>query len=102
MALTIEQVWQFNLQPSMDAKIKSPGYKNFVERYGITDAYELEALEPADLIGLLRSAIDNVIDVDLYNQARRRGKRFGTDHGRSRTSIAVLQVIEGLNLQNHP
>jgi hypothetical protein len=68
VALTIEQVRQFNLQPSMDAKIKSPGYKNFVERYGITDAYELEALEPADLIGLLRSAINNVIDVDLYNQ----------------------------------
>jgi hypothetical protein len=52
----------------MEAKQKSPGYKAFVERYRITDAYELEAMEPADLSGLLRSAINNVIDVDLYNQ----------------------------------
>jgi hypothetical protein len=52
----------------MEAKEKSAGYKRFVQRYGVTDAYELEAMEPADLIGLLRSAVNSVIDVDLYNQ----------------------------------
>jgi hypothetical protein len=68
VALTIEQVRQLHLQPSMEAKEKSAGYKKFVQRYGITNAYELEAMEPADLIGLLRSAINSVIDIDLYNQ----------------------------------
>jgi len=68
VALTIEQVRQFNLQPSMEAKEKSPGYKAFIERYGIADAYELEAMEPSDLIDLLRSAINNVMDIDQYNQ----------------------------------
>jgi hypothetical protein len=88
VALTIEQVRQFDLQPSMDAKIKSPGYKKFVERYGITDAYELEALEPADLIDLLRSAINNVIDVDLYNQ------ELAAEETDSAQIIAIQQQAE--------
>ena len=40
----------------------------FVDRYGIEDAYELEALEPTDLASSLRSAIEDVLDIDLYNQ----------------------------------
>jgi hypothetical protein len=68
VALTIEQVAEFSLEPSMEAKKKSPTYKAFVERYGIEDAYELEALEPTDLAEILRSAIMDVMDIDLYNQ----------------------------------
>ena len=37
-------------------------------RYGITDAYELEAMEPAELARELSRAIDEVIDIDLFNQ----------------------------------
>jgi hypothetical protein len=68
VALTIEQVEEFDLEPSMDAKEESPTYNAFVERYGITDAYELEAMEPENLADTLRDAIDDVIDIDLYNQ----------------------------------
>jgi hypothetical protein len=88
VALTIEQVRHFNLQPSMEAKKKSPGYKAFVERYRITDAYELEAMEPADLSGLLRSAINNVIDVDLYNQ------ELAAEENDSTQVIAIQQQAE--------
>ena len=68
VALTIEQVQNFDLTPSMDAKEKSPTYATYVERYGTTDAWELEALAPADLVDVLIKAIDEVIDIDLFNQ----------------------------------
>jgi hypothetical protein len=61
-------VEELDLEPSMDAKEESPTYNAFVERYGITDAYELEAMEPETLAETLRDAIDDVLDVDLYNQ----------------------------------
>jgi hypothetical protein len=68
VALTIDQVRQYGLAPSMKAKEESPTYPAFVERYGIEDAYELEAMEPVDLANTLSSAIEGVLDIDLYNQ----------------------------------
>jgi hypothetical protein len=68
VALTIDQVTEFDLAPSMEAKDTSPTYAAFVEKYGITDAYELEAMEPSDLADTLEAAIDEVLDIDLYNQ----------------------------------
>jgi hypothetical protein len=46
----------------------SPTYQAFVDKYGITDAYELEAMQPAALAHSLREAIEDVLDIDLYNQ----------------------------------
>ena len=68
VALTIEQVEEFHLEPSMDAKESSPTYQSFVGKYGITDAYELEAMDPGDLSDSLTEAIKDVLDIDLYNQ----------------------------------
>jgi hypothetical protein len=61
-------VGQYGLAPSMKAKEDSPTYGAFVDRYGIEDAYELEAMEPADLADSLSSAIEDILDIDLYNQ----------------------------------
>ena len=52
----------------MDAKTGSPTYAAYVEKYGTTDAWELEALAPADLVDVLTKAIDEVIDIELFNQ----------------------------------
>jgi hypothetical protein len=41
VALTLEQVENLIWPPSMEAKVESPTYRAFVERFGITDAYEL-------------------------------------------------------------
>jgi hypothetical protein len=68
VALTIDQVEQFSLAPSMEAKEGSPTYQAFVDKYGITAAYELEAMNPSDLAAQLESAIKDVLDLDLYNQ----------------------------------
>jgi len=67
VALTLEQVEDFDLAPSMEAKVQSPTYRAFVERYGITDAYELDALAPSDLVDLLEDGIQKVLDIDAYN-----------------------------------
>jgi hypothetical protein len=81
VALTIDQVEYFELQPSMDAKKSSPTYKAFVTKYGSrlraflglserdpVPAFELEAFDPGDLANELRKAIIDVLDIDLYNQ----------------------------------
>jgi hypothetical protein len=68
VALNIDQVREMELQPSMDAKETSPTYKEFVERYGMTEAFELEALEPADLQHILENAIEDVMDMDAYRE----------------------------------
>ena len=67
VALTIDQVEHYELTPSMEAKTTSPTYSTFVDRYGITDAYELEAMEPSDLAAELTNAIEEVLDIDLFN-----------------------------------
>jgi hypothetical protein len=74
VALTIEQVSRFALEPSMEAKDTSPTYQAFVNKYGIRDAFELEALEPAALVQTLESAIEDVLDIDLYNQELERDR----------------------------
>jgi mRNA-degrading endonuclease HigB of HigAB toxin-antitoxin module len=62
VALTIEQVERHELAPSMDAKESSPTYSAFVDKYGTSDAYELEAFEPATLALELEEAIKKVLD----------------------------------------
>jgi hypothetical protein len=88
VALTIEQVTEFDLQPSMEAKDTNPTYEAFVEKYGITDAYELEAMEPSDLAATLEEAIKEVLDLDLYNQ------ELATEEADSAHVLAVKQQAE--------
>jgi len=67
VALTAEQVERYKLPPRMQAKTTSSNYAKFSERHGDT-AYELEALNPADLQQVLRDAIEGVIDRNLRDQ----------------------------------
>jgi hypothetical protein len=68
VALTPAQVQELNLPPNrLKAKAGSSRRKGFVERHG-EDVYEMEAVLPEDTQGILRKAIDSVIDVDLFNQ----------------------------------
>jgi hypothetical protein len=88
VALTIEQVDEFALTPSMEAKDSSPTYAAFVERYGIRDAYELEAMEPSDLAQCLWDAIDEVLDFDAYNA------QLAAEERDSRQIIALKRQAE--------
>lgn len=67
VALTATQVEIYNLPSTMDAKKSSTRYKKFAEKYGY-HAYELEALDPADLQTILRESIENALNINLYNE----------------------------------
>ncbi|MFH1923063.1 MAG: ParB N-terminal domain-containing protein [Planctomycetota bacterium] len=66
VALTVDQVEEYELPPMMKAKTGSATYDRFTTKYG-DDVFELEALDPETLQTILRDAIDSVIDVDAFN-----------------------------------
>jgi hypothetical protein len=66
VALTQEQVEGLRLPPIMSAKEGSANYDRFVEEYGDT-VHELEAVPPAELQRMLETAIQTVLDTELYN-----------------------------------
>jgi len=77
VALTREQVDAFSLPPIMKAKQTSANYGRFAEKHG-DDVFELEALEPHDLQGVLEQTIDAVIDVDAFNHELDQEKQDAT------------------------
>jgi hypothetical protein len=69
----------------MEAKETSPTYCTFVEKDGITDAYKFEALAPSDLVSILKDAIEQVVDLNLFNQ------ELGAEEDESAKIIAMRQ-----------
>lgn len=67
IALTQDQVREFNLPAGMQAKDTSSRRDAFVKKYG-PDVYELEAIEPATLQRITLEAIEKVLDLDRYRQ----------------------------------
>lgn len=88
IALTMEQVEEFHLPVSMLAKEKSPTYQKYVQRYGTTNAYELDAMDPEAASSLLHSGIQAVMDTDLYNQ------EIAAEEADSAQIIAVREQAE--------
>lgn len=66
VALTADDVRDYNLPSDMDAKPSSPNYKKFVAKHGVKVA-ELDAAPVKLLQDSLRRAIESVIDVAEYN-----------------------------------
>lgn len=64
--VTPQQVEAYSLPPSCEAKVTSSNFKRFSAAHG-SDAYELEALKPAQLQDCMREAIDSVLDIAAYN-----------------------------------
>lgn len=69
VALTMDQAREFNLPESgIDrAKPSSSNYAKYVERYGTTAIWELQALPRPEQKRLMVEAIESVIDIDAYN-----------------------------------
>ncbi|MBU4272110.1 MAG: ParB N-terminal domain-containing protein [Planctomycetes bacterium] len=66
VALTADQVQEFDLPPAMKAKRTSTNYQRFADKHG-DEVWELEALPPDTLQEILRDSIDSVIDVAAFN-----------------------------------
>jgi hypothetical protein len=66
---TRDQTERYGLPPQNFAKESSSNYDWFVERNGGDDTvWELEALDPEDMLRDLDDTIRSVIDVDLFNR----------------------------------
>lgn len=66
IALTMEQIMTFNPPPN-PAKITDPRAKWYINKHGKT-SWELDALPPRELIRLAEEAVEDIIDIDLYNE----------------------------------
>jgi hypothetical protein len=55
-------------------RASSPTYDAYIKKYGMTDAYELEAMQPNDLAQLLRAAIEQVFDTEMFHQGVAAGR----------------------------
>jgi hypothetical protein len=67
-ALTMKEVRELNLPEKFErAKVKSPNYKRYVQTYRSNFVWELEAVPPKVLQGLLIKHIDGVIDRKAFN-----------------------------------
>lgn len=66
VALTAEDVTENDLPSDLDAKPSSPNYKKFVDKYGYK-AVELDAAPVKLLQDKLHAAIENVIDIEAFN-----------------------------------
>jgi hypothetical protein len=66
VALTAEDVAQYDLPSDMDAKPSSPNYKKFLKRYGATKAVELDAAPVRLLQSKLREEIEGIIDMTEF------------------------------------
>lgn len=95
VALTYEHIERFNLVPNMEAKKSSSQYKKFLRRYGTDNVFEVEALRPAQLQMLLKEAIDNVMDLELFNREIEQEKQDAASIAAYRETI--LKYIRNYN-----
>ncbi len=96
VALTAEQVEEYQLPVDMIAKKGSSRRDKFVEKHG-ENVWELEALEPDVLQLILRQVIESVIDRDAYSaeiEAERKDAHF-LNTVRQRVLAAMRDVDMG-------
>jgi len=93
VALTAEQVEQFQLPAGGTAKKTSRHFRKFVRRYG-ENVFELEALSPAQLQDLVRQSIQSALEADAFEREQDQERQDAQSLG------AVRQVVRSA-LLNH-
>lgn len=66
IALTKEQIKEWSLPPA-PVKTSDTRANKFIEANGYNSAVELDALDPSDLQNIVKAAIEEYIDPDLWN-----------------------------------
>ena len=66
IALTMEQIREYDPPPN-PAKVTDPRARDYIARHGRT-SWELDALRPAVLHGLLRAHLEELIDMGMYRE----------------------------------
>ena len=96
VALTAEDVAQYDLPSDMDAKPSSPNYAKFLKRYGATKAVELDAAPVKLLQGKLRDEIESIIDMTEF-KAQIELEKQDAAHIEAHRQI-VFEAINGRSL----
>jgi hypothetical protein len=97
VALTRAQVQQYRLGHGQEPKRKSTNYQKFIECYG-KRSFEIEALEPATLQQILRTAIESVIDQAAYAAEIEAEKKDAAFLAEVRTQVS--SVLSSLRLDD--
>jgi hypothetical protein len=92
VALTAQDVLDYDLPSDMDAKPSSPNYAKFIKTHG-TKAVELDAAPVVLLQDKLRKAIEGVMDVTAFNAQIELEKQDAAQIQAYRQ--VVLEAIEG-------
>ncbi len=91
-ALSHDQVAELKLPPNQEtAKASSSNYQRYVSRFG-HDVYELEAVPPKTLQGLLRDALNSVIDVEAFNHEIEREKQDAAEIADRRATLMAVMA----------
>lgn len=77
LALNMEQVNDWN-PPENPAKTTDSRFETYMVEFG-TSSWELDAVEPATLAGIVRQAVEALRDEDLYDEAVRREAEMKLD-----------------------
>lgn len=78
IGLTLDQVRQYN-PPSSFAKESSSRYQQYVEDTGTTEVWELDALKPDVITGLIHDRLDEIIDQDRFDELKAKEERGKED-----------------------
>jgi hypothetical protein len=87
-AITTDQIRKYNLPPCIGAKEKSARFKNYVKQTGMTDAWELDALEPEFLIQEVDRKVRSFLNIEAFNAAWQRENEADLKLATLRAAIA--------------
>lgn len=94
-ALTPDQAIERGLPTDLEAKPTSSRTAGFIEKYGDDAVWELEALDPDDLLEMVDETVLGLLDIDLLNAERERETEDAVEINRCRERIRVaLSAME--------
>lgn len=70
IALNLDQIERLNLPPN-PAKQSDSRYLQYVEKFGLEDSWELDALEPSHIVELIDSTIRGLVDFPKWTEQHR-------------------------------
>ncbi len=86
-----DQIADWALPPNnLEAKETSSKFNKFVQRYGSTDVYELEAIQPEQMQTVVREAIEATIDLSAFNAELKAEREDATRIQAVKSSVAGL------------
>ena len=91
IALNMAQVEAFNPPPN-PTKLSDSRARQYMARYGAS-SWELDALDPNTIVGLIRAVLDRIIDQDAWTETE---QRIQTHRATLATIAANYRAIKSL------